>query len=53
MSEILTFAPENMYEQLRLFGQIPALTEKIIPCEVITRAAKEAEITVEPFFLTA
>lgn len=48
MSEVLTFSPKDMFEQLRLFAQIPTLTEKIITCEVITRAATEADITVEP-----
>jgi parvulin-like peptidyl-prolyl isomerase len=45
-SEILTFSPEEMFDQLRLFAQIPTLTEKIITREVITRAAVEAGIEV-------
>ena len=48
MSEILTFSSEEMFEQLRLFAQIPTLTKKIITREVITRAAVKASITVEP-----
>jgi parvulin-like peptidyl-prolyl isomerase len=48
MSEILTFTPEQMFEQLRLFCQFPTLVEKIVTREVITRAATEAKITVEP-----
>lgn len=48
MSYILTFSPQDMFDQLRLFGQIPTIKEKIIQCEVITRTAVEANITVEP-----
>jgi parvulin-like peptidyl-prolyl isomerase len=47
MSEILTFSPEGMFHQLRLFAQIPTLTEKIITREIITRTATEAHLIVE------
>ena len=47
MVEILNFSPEDIFVQLRLFAQIPALTEKIVVREVITRAAREANLTVE------
>lgn len=48
MSEILTFSPEDMFHQLRTFGQIPNLTEKIIVREIIARACNSSGITVEP-----
>ena len=48
MTEILTFSPQEMFHQLRLFAQIPDLTEKIVTREVVTRAAKKANIAVEP-----
>ena len=48
MTEILTFSPQEMFNQLRLFAQIPDLTEKIVTREVVTRAAKKANIAVEP-----
>jgi parvulin-like peptidyl-prolyl isomerase len=47
MPEILTFSPEGMFHQLRLFAQIPTLTEKIITREIITRTATGANLIVE------
>ena len=47
MTKTLTFLPEQMFEQLRLSAQVPALTEKIIARQIIERAAKEANIVVE------
>ena len=48
MPEILTFTSQDMFDRLRLFAQIPTLTKKMITREVVTRAANEAGITVEP-----
>ena len=47
MSKILTFDRADMFDQLRLLGQIPVLTEKIITREIVTRAASEANIEIE------
>ena len=38
MPEVLTFTPKDMFDQLRRMAQIPALTEKIIAREILTRA---------------
>lgn len=48
MPEVLTFYPEDIFNQMRIFCQIPTVSEKIITREVITRAAVEGEIAVEP-----
>lgn len=48
MSEVLTFSPKNMFDQLRIFCQVPALKDKIVAREVVTRASAEAGIVVEP-----
>ena len=48
MPEVLTFTSQDMFDRLRLLAQIPALTEKIAIREVVTRAANEAGIAVEP-----
>lgn len=47
MSEVLTFSSKEMFDQLRIFCQIPALIDKIVTREVITRASTEAGIVVE------
>jgi hypothetical protein len=47
MSEVLTFTPEDMFDQLRFFAQIPTLNEKIITHEVVTRVSSELGIIVE------
>ena len=47
MTKILTFSPEEMFHQLRLFAQIPTMAEKIIAHEVISRAAVKAGIEVK------
>ena len=47
MLEILAFSPEDIFNRLRTLGQIPALTEKIIAHEVITRACNKFSITVK------
>ena len=51
MKEVLTFSPKEMFNQLRRMAQIPALTEKIVTSKVITHAAVEAGIEVEPIQL--
>ncbi|MEM7593854.1 MAG: peptidylprolyl isomerase [Cyanobacteria bacterium P01_A01_bin.83] len=48
MTKTITLSPEQMFDRLRLFAQIPALTQKIIIREIVTLAAKKANITVEP-----
>lgn len=48
MPQVLTFAPQDIFDQLRIFCQIPTIKEKIITREVIVRAADEAGIAVEP-----
>ncbi|MDJ0571362.1 MAG: peptidylprolyl isomerase [Pleurocapsa sp. MO_192.B19] len=47
MSEVLTFHPEDIFDQMRILCQLPTITEKIITREVVTRAAFEAGIEVE------
>ncbi|MEN9518072.1 MAG: hypothetical protein RLZZ381_660 [Cyanobacteriota bacterium] len=47
MSEVLTFSPKDMFEQLRFFAQIPTLNEKIITREIVTRASIELDLIVE------
>ena len=48
MAKTLTLLPEQMFDQLRLSAQVPALTEKIITREVVSHAAEKANIVVEP-----
>lgn len=48
MAKVLNLLPEQMFEQLRLFAQIPTIEAKIITREIITRASNEANIVVEP-----
>jgi len=48
MAKVLNFRPEQMFDQLRLFAQIPTLEAKIIAREIITHTSKEANIVVEP-----
>lgn len=47
MSEVLSISPNEILYQLKLSCQIPLVIEGIISRQVIARAAKEAEITVE------
>lgn len=48
MSQILTLSSKDLYDHLRFLCQIPVVSKKIVQCEVITRAATEAGIIVEP-----
>ena len=48
MSEVLTFSPKDVFNQVRISCQIPATLERVLTREIVTRTAKEAGITVEP-----
>lgn len=47
MSEVFKISPNEIFYQIRLSYQIPSLVEKIVTRNIITRAAAEANITVE------